>query len=286
MDIKQGIPIAGIYFAALIRIYPSIVKILNTMQIFKINFKSVDNLFNDFNNLKKINDQNENSEIKFEKNIKFKNVDFRHNARTKNIFSDLNINIKKYSSIGLIGKSGVGKTTFVDLLLGLLDPINGKILVDDKNIKYNKLSWRSLFGYVPQEVVLFDSDIKSNIAYGLDENQINLDKLFKAIKLAELDDFINNLDKGIHTQVGENASQLSGGQKQRIGIARALYNDPEILIFDESTSSLDETTENSIVETINKIKLKKTVFIISHNQGVVKICDEVYRIEDSILKIT
>ena len=213
--------------------------------------------------------------------------DLEFNYSQENILKNINIKIKKNTVIGLFGKSGSGKSTLVDLILGLRNPSKGKILIDnEKDINDLGQDWRNIIGYVPQNLYLLDDTLKKNIALGINLESIDELKILKAIKSSQLENFVkNNLDKGLETSVGERGVRLSGGQKQRIGIARALYKDPEILIFDEATSALDHDTEKKIIDTINTLKNKKTIIIISHRLSALNICDTIYELKDKTINI-
>ena len=183
-----------------------------------------------------------------------------------------------------MGSSGSGKSTFIDVLTGLLRPNKGEVLVDEQNIYLNLKSWRKKLGYVPQNIYLLDDTIKNNIAFGIQEHLIDQKLINEALNKAGLNKFIKELPNGVETNVGERGTKLSGGQAQRIALARALYNKPSVLILDEATNSLDINKENQILETI-KTNLKDiTVIIVSHRENTVKICDKVYKISDGILK--
>ena len=187
--------------------------------------------------------------------------------------------VKKGDFVGIIGETGSGKSTLINLLIGLLKPSEGKIEVDDLNINSNLPEWYKKIGYVPQSVYLTDDTIRKNIAFGLREDNID-DALIKvAVEKASLNKFLNELSNGLETIVGEKGIRLSGGQQQRIGIARALYRDPEILILDEATSSLDQLTEKKIMESIQFLKRKKTLIIITHRLATVKSCDKIFFID-------
>ena len=187
--------------------------------------------------------------------------------------------IKKGDLLGIQGESGSGKSTFIDLFIGLHEPHSGQILIDGKNIKENLKKWQSLIGCVPQEVIILDDTLKKNIAFVIPEHEISDEKIEKCIEFSNLKNFLLSLDKKTNTIIGEKGSRLSGGQKQRIGIARAIYNDPEILIFDEATNSLDIETETKIISEINSFKRKKTMIIVSHNSEILKNCDYIFNIE-------
>ena len=184
--------------------------------------------------------------------------------------------IEKGTSVGIIGRSGSGKSTLVDLILGLLDPNNGKISVDGIDIKYNKNLWQKNIGYIPQDIYLLDDTIKNNIVFGIDEEKIDYKLLNESIKTAQLEKFVELSENKLDTIVGNRGAKISGGEKQRIGIARALYNNPKILIFDEATSALDIDNENKILEEIYAGINDKTIIIISHRNNTVKYCESIY----------
>jgi ABC-type multidrug transport system fused ATPase/permease subunit len=184
-----------------------------------------------------------------------------------------------------VGESGIGKTTIINLILGLIKPTTGKILIDNKkDISENINVWQNSIGYVPQNIYLSDDTIKQNIAFGIPGNKINERLLKRSIIQSNLSKLVKNSKFGADTKIGEFGDKLSGGQKQRIGIARALYNDPKILILDESTSSLDIETERKIIEEIKLLKSKKTVIIVSHRLSSLKYCDSVYELNSLGLK--
>ena len=189
------------------------------------------------------------------------------------------MSIKKGTRVGIIGKSGSGKSTLVDIILGLLEPEKGEILVDGINIKDNKHSWQSYIGYIPQDIYLLDDTIKNNITFGIDKNDINKKLLYESIKIAQLEKFVESSKNKLDTVVGNRGIKISGGEKQRIGIARALYNNPEILIFDEATSALDVDNENKILDEIYEGIGNKTLIVISHRNNTVKYCDLIYVME-------
>ena len=199
---------------------------------------------------------------------------------------DINLKIKKGQIIGIIGESGSGKSTLVDLIIGLHKPISGKILIDGISGFQTSQSWRNSIGYVSQTIYLTDDTIKNNIALGIPENKIEETRIVELLEQVQLKKFINNLELGVNTKVGERGVQLSGGQRQRIGIARALYHNPDILILDEATSALDMETEIEIMRSINYLKRHKTIIIIAHRLSTLKSCDSIYKIDDGKLILT
>ena len=218
--------------------------------------------------------------LKFNDKIVFNNISFSYNARDKEILNSVNFIINKGDKVGLIGKTGSGKTTLIDILIGLLIPTSGEIFIDGINLKKNITSWRSSVAYVPQNIFLTDSSIAENIAFGIDPNSIDLERLKESAKKAQIKDFIESLPRGYETYVGERGAKLSGGQLQRIGIARALYKQKSIIIFDEATSALDENTEKELIQTINSLGKGTTLIMITHRLSTIKNCNKVLKLED------
>jgi ABC-type multidrug transport system fused ATPase/permease subunit len=193
---------------------------------------------------------------------------------------NINFRIQKGSCVGFVGPSGSGKSTLVDVVLGLLEPQHGEIKVDGHNIQDNLRWWQNQIGYVPQSVVLVDSSLRANIAFGVPESEVDEESIKIAIKSAQIDEFIASLPDGLDTQVGERGVRLSGGQLQRIGIARALYHDPPILVLDEATSALDSVTEKEVMQAVNALHRNKTILIIAHRLSTVMQCDVLCAIEN------
>lgn len=214
----------------------------------------------------------------FSKNIRLENITYSYPGTDTLVFDGADLTVDKGMSIGIIGASGAGKTTAVDLLLGMLDPDKGRVLLDDTDIQSDLPGFFDLVGYIPQSIFMMDDTIRANVAFG--EEDVSDDAVWAALKDASLDEFVKGLPDGLDTEIGERGIRLSGGQKQRIGIARALYRDPEILIFDEATSALDDETEKSIMESINNLKGHKTMIIIAHRLTTIEDCDAIYRVED------
>ena len=189
------------------------------------------------------------------------------------------------TSLGIVGMSGSGKSTLVDIIIGMLTPTDGSLHIDGEEINDSvRVSWQKNIGYVPQEVILSDSTMAENIAFAEDRSKINIEQVIACSKLANIHDFISNLPNGYDFKVGEGGKSLSGGQKQRVGIARALYNDPDLIIYDEATSSLDLETEKTVLESVQKIAERKTVILISHNPESIEFCDKIILLENGKLK--
>lgn len=212
--------------------------------------------------------------------IEMKGITYAYPNTTKLIFDQANLTIPVGKSVGIVGTSGAGKSTVVDILLGLLEARGGEILADGRNVKEHYRSWLKNVGYIPQMIFMLDDTIRKNVAFGVPEEEIDEDRLWAVLKEAQLDTFIRSLPEGLDTGIGERGIRLSGGQRQRIGIARALYYDPEVLILDEATSALDNDTEAAIMESINRLHGRKTLIIIAHRLQTIEKCDLVYRVEN------
>ena len=274
----------GVFVVASFRLVPGISRILSSYQVIRYIEPSVKILLSeyDFKNnsqSKKISINKKDSPLIFNKEIKLKNISFSYSLRKEFFLSKISIDIKKGDFVGIIGQTGSGKSTLINLLIGLLEPNGGEVMVDNLNIKSNLSGWHKKIGYVPQSVYLIDDTIRKNIAFGLQEENINDDLIQKAIEKANLKIFLSSLKDGVETVVGEKGIRISGGQQQRIGIARALYRDPEILILDEATSSLDQATEKKIMESVNFLKKTKTLIVITHRLITVQNCDKIFMLD-------
>lgn len=214
----------------------------------------------------------------FMKDIVFDSLSYQYPDSPVKVLENAELIISRGESVGIIGASGAGKTTTVDLLMGLLTPSSGRILLDGRDIYDNLPDFLKMVGYIPQNIFVLDDSIRNNVAFG--EDSVDDEKVWRAIQDASLLEFVKSLPDGVDTQIGERGVRLSGGQKQRIGIARALYNNPEILIFDEATSSLDKETEKSIIESINSLMGLKTMIIIAHRLSTLEKCDHIYKVAD------
>ena len=218
--------------------------------------------------------------LRVEEKIELKGIVYKYPNTEKLIFDKADMVIPIGASVGIVGTSGAGKSTVVDILLGLLKVQEGEILADGVNVLGQYRSFLKNVGYIPQMIFMLDDTIRRNVAFGVPEEKIDEDRLWEVLKEAQLDEFIKTLPDGLETTIGERGIRLSGGQRQRIGIARALYNNPEVLILDEATSALDNDTEAAIMESINKLQGKKTLVIIAHRLQTIEKCDVVYRVEN------
>jgi ABC-type multidrug transport system fused ATPase/permease subunit len=216
--------------------------------------------------------------IRLQQSIRFEDVSYSYPSAEKSVLEGLSFEIEKGSQVGIVGTTGAGKSTLVDILLGLLKPARGRVTVDGEDISSNLRSWQNLVGYVPQTIYLLDSSIRANVAFGVTENEVDDKKVFRALDLAQLREFVDELPNGMNEFVGERGVRLSGGQRQRIGIARALYLDPQVLVFDEATSALDEETENDVMKSVEYLRNNRTVLIVTHRLSALQKCDRVITI--------
>ena len=284
-DFVSIMPQLSIYFVAAIRMIPSVNRLSLNVQTVKYGKSSVDLLYDEFKKIKHTETTEDKNEkfLNFSNDIELKEINFSYNGK-KEILKNIDLKIKKGQMIGIIGKTGVGKSTLVNILIGLLKFTSGSINLDGQRLKENLYNFKNFIGYVPQDTFLLDGSIKQNIIFTLDnEFNYNEKKLNESINSSKLNNFIDQLPHKLDTSIGERGSKLSGGQQQRIAIARALYRDPKLLIFDEATSSLDTDTERDIIEDVKDMKGDKTLLIISHRETTLKYCDEIYEIENKKL---
>lgn len=289
--------ILGVFAVSSIRLIPSASQFIQALAQMRSHTHSINVLYADLKELETQNNEKMNvfkesilvntfnpnnylkSNLNFDKSIEINNITFTYPEITKPAIFNLSLKIDKGESIALIGKSGAGKTTLVDIILGLLIPNEGDIQIDGISIYNNLRAWQNLIGYIPQSISLLDDTIERNIAFGVPDNLIDLEKLYDAIKAAQLTDLIATLADGIKTSVGERGVRLSGGQRQRIGIARALYFGREILVLDEATSALDHETESQVTQAIKSLAGTKTIIIIAHRLTTVEHCNKIYMLE-------
>lgn len=286
-DLSEVLISIGVFSFAAIKLMPSISLLTSQYQLMKYNIPVVDVLFEE---IKKAN-QKQNNLLKdkcnlnenFE-NLNFKDLSFGYENKNKDLFKKINIEINKKDKIGIIGETGIGKSSFINLICGLFDDYSGKIFYNKKELRQNNLDiYKSFFSYVPQHVYLLDDTILNNIIFGVTERKINKKKIEKIIKIVELENTINQLPNKLDTIVGEGGSKLSGGQIQRIGIARALYKDRSILILDESTSALDEKTEINILKSLFENYSEKTILVITHRKKPLEYCQRVLEIKNQLI---
>jgi len=281
------VPLLGVLALAACRLMPSINRIITHSNTIKFQLPLFHEVYNELLAIrqraltgKELCNNSNGTSLEFSKEIQIDHLGYQYPEGKKEVLRDVTFTIPKGKFVGIIGPSGAGKTTFVDLLLGLLEPTVGRILVDGSDIRDKTRAWQAKLAYVPQNIYLIDGTIRENIALGISEKKIDDVRIKRVLKMTELYDFVQSLPNGIHTNVGERGVKLSGGQRQRVGIARALYYRPEVLILDEATSALDHGTEKSITDTILKLKGKITIVAIAHRVSTLEACDFKVRFED------
>ncbi len=279
----NSLPIISLYIFAGYRLMPAVQQIYTAFTQISFNSPSIDLLDKDIKNLEPFNSNqvHDVDALSLNKAITLKNIYYNYPNTTRTALKNININIPAKSTVGLIGTTGSGKTTTVDIILGLLEPQKGTLEVDGQVVsKQNSRAWQRSIGYVPQHIYLADETIEANIAFGLDPKDINQEAVEKASKIANLHEFImHELPNKYQTTVGERGVRLSGGQRQRIGIARALYHNPQVLILDEATSALDNQTEQAVMDAVNNITRDITIILIAHRLNTVKNCDIIFKLE-------
>ena len=289
-DVTAMVPQIGAFSVAAMRLLPSANRInnyLTSISYFEPFFMGVsDNLQDEIHDENVIYDENayrvkkDVEKLPVEKEIVLDDIVYKYPNSEALIFDHAYMEIPVGTSVGIVGTSGAGKTTIVDIMLGLLQISEGSILADGVEVRDHYESWLKNIGYIPQNIFMVDSTIRKNVAFGCADEEIDDAKVWEALKKASLDEFVRGLPQGLDTGIGERGIRISGGQRQRIGIARALYEDPEVLVLDEATSALDNDTEAAIMESINSLHGHKTLVIIAHRLQTIEKCDIVYRVEN------
>lgn len=288
--LENIVPVLSVIAMAAIRLLPSVNRIVSSMAAVAYSEPMLDKLIE---NLRNVNSgantqrepsfpQNRQTE-EFHEKIQFDHITYHYPNTEENIFHHACMEIKKGDSVGIVGGSGAGKSTAVDILLGLLKPQQGSVFVDGKDVVDDIAGWNSQIGYIPQMLFMLDDTIRANVAFGVPGKDISDQDIWQVLEEAALDKFVRSLPEGLDTQIGERGIRLSGGQRQRIGIARALYTKPSVLIFDEATSALDNETEAEIMQSIHALKGKKTIIIIAHRLVTIEACDIVYKVSDGTI---
>ena len=276
--------LAAVAFAAF-RLFPSVGRMTTNVNAITYNRPRLDAIYDMLKQIEEDKDNHLRDEksdagknLSFNDSLKINDISFKYPTGNENVLENLSMTIKKGESVALIGPSGAGKTTLADVILGLLPPNKGNIEIDGEDVYSNLLSWSKLVGYVPQSVYLTDDTIRANVAFGIRKEDIDEEKVKHAIAEAQLEGFVNSLEEGLDTMVGESGVRISGGQRQRIAIARALYENPEILVLDEATSALDTETETAVMEAIDSLHGSKTMIIVAHRLSTIRNCDSIYEI--------
>ena len=285
-ETSKIITLMGIFAAVSFKLLPCFNRLLAGIQRIRYAMPVIDFIYNELTNSNNFIEENEiskyNEKFNFRNFIEIKNLNFNYRDKNYNkiIFDNANLKIKKGNIIGIIGESGVGKSTLLNLISGLTKNYEGKILIDNIDIKTLSSAWSKRVTYISQKPFFLDDNIKNNIAFGEDSIDIDLDKVWSSLRSAQLSDFINNSSDKLDTVIGEDGVKMSGGQLQRLAIARALYQDFDLMILDESLSALDSLNENEILKIISKFKNEKTIILISHNNQSLKYCDQIFKIEN------
>lgn len=283
--VQELAPTLTLFAVAFVRLKTNIGQIVTGINQFRYGLVSIHPVYNDLmlleskrnNIIAKASLENHNPDrLHLRNELRLQRIWYRYPGCEQYALKDISITLPKGQTIGLVGQTGSGKTTLVDVMLGLLEPEIGQISVDGKDIRVNLSAWQRSIGYIPQFINLTDDTIRSNVALGVHDHEVNEEQLQTAIRVAQLENFVQSLPKGLDTVIGERGVKLSGGQRQRIGIARALYHQPEVLIMDEATSALDSTTEKAVVASFNLLKKDRTIVMIAHRLTTVQNCDVLY----------
>lgn len=286
-DISSFVKTLSIFAFAAFRMLPSFNKITGYISAIMFNKPSIDAVYKDLKEIQKLQkqrviDKQDTVSITLDNIIALNNLSFHYPESDKWVLKNACLEIKKNTSVALIGTSGAGKTTAADLILGILKPQEGTITVDGIDITKGMSSWHENIGYIPQTIYLMDDTIRANVAFGIPENEIDDTAIDKAMKEAQLDAFVHSLPDGSNTMIGDRGVKLSGGQRQRIGIARALYRNPNVLILDEATSALDTETEKEVMAAIDGLHGTRTLIVIAHRLSTIKKCDKIYEVRDGV----
>lgn len=289
-DVSTLIPTLGLFGVAILKLQTQITTAVSSFNSLKYSNYAVDPVYDDLNLLEPKLETEQTTEkerptipLQFNSELRIDSLYFRYQNSETDVLKNINMTIQSGSSVGLVGKTGAGKSTLVDILLGLLEPTRGQVTVDDTPVFHQLAQWQLNIGYIPQDIYLLDDTIKRNIALGLDDEAIDENRLQEAISIAQIQDLIASLPEGWDTTVGERGVRLSGGQLQRVGMARALYTDPDVLVMDEATSSLDSSTEQSVMQALDRAKQGRTFIMIAHRMSTVKKCDVIYMLEEGEL---
>jgi ABC-type multidrug transport system fused ATPase/permease subunit len=280
-NFNSALPLVSLYVFAGYRLMPAMQQIYRSFTQLAFSSATVDSVFKDFKNIKEITTLDNKKTLPFDKFIKLENIYYSYPNNSNLTLEDISLNIPAKSTIGFIGTTGSGKTTTIDIILGLLKAQRGIVKIDDEILTDKNLkSWQRLIGYIPQNIYLSDDTLAANIAFGSNSNSHDTDAIVRAAKIANLHEFVtNDLPLKYQTEVGERGVRLSGGQRQRVGIARAIYQNPKLLVMDEATSALDDTTEKMVMEAINNLNNSMTIIIVAHRLNTLKNCDIIFKLE-------
>ena len=279
--VSQILPIVALYAFAGYRLLPAMQALYSNLTSLRFSETIINELYKEIESLGNVDKKKDKEDVSFLDKITLNNVSFNYPGTDRNILNNLSLTIPVNNMVGFVGLTGSGKTTLVDIILGLLEPQKGNLIVDGAEINSkNIINWQRKLGYVPQQISLIDASLAENIAFGIKKDEINMDTVQKVSRIANLHDFVNNnLKDGYNTAIGERGVKLSGGQRQRVGLARALYHNPSVLVLDEATSALDNTTERLVMESIKKLGQEITIIIIAHRLSTIRDCDIIYHLD-------
>ena len=266
---------AAFFLAAMFRLIPSVSRMQYNLILVRGMLYVFERLSGDLNTIpaEKVLPAPDAPEVHFERELRMEHVTFRYAPDRPAVFEDFSMSVKRLECVAVVGPTGSGKSTLIDLIMGFLKPESGCVTADGVDVRTNLRSWRSRIGYVPQSICLFDDTIRANVAFGVEPDRIDDARVRKTLEMAQIADFVESLPDKLNTRLGEFGARISGGQKQRIAIARALYSEPELLILDEATSALDDDTETALIDALNSLKGKLTILMIAHRAGSIRHCD-------------
>lgn len=283
--LSQGKPLAalvptlGLFAAAAFRLMPSINKVLMSVQSLRYAQSSIDTVVRELALAREVEAPSATAQaLPFRETLDIDQLSFTYPGTTEPALSEVTVSIPQGASVGFVGGSGAGKSTLIDIILGILPPSSGGVRVDGTDIQSSLRGWQNQIGYVPQHIYLTDDTLRANVAFGIAADSIDDSAVWRALRAAQLDEFVTQLPDGLNTAVGERGVRLSGGQRQRIGIARALYHDPSVLVLDEATSALDVVTERGVMDSVEALHGQKTVLIVAHRTSTIERCDLVVRL--------
>jgi len=279
--VSQILPIVALYAFAGYRLLPAMQALYSNLTSLRFAETIINELYKEIEDLEKVDKKKDKQNISFLDKITLNNVSFNYPGTGINVLNDISLTIPVNSMVGFVGLTGSGKTTLVDIILGLLESQKGSLKVDNTEINSKNITnWQRKLGYVPQQISLIDASLAENIAFGVKKDEINMETIHNVSRIANLHDFVNNkLKDGYNTAIGERGVKLSGGQRQRVGLARALYHNPSVLVLDEATSALDNTTERLVMDSIKKLGQKITIIIIAHRLSTIRDCDTIYHLD-------
>lgn len=287
-DIREFVPILSAFAVAAFRMLPSFNRITGLIGGIMFDLPSIDAVYHDLVEIEELikrqkGEETISTQVVLKDSVKMEDISFHYPETDKLILDNANLIIKKNQSVALIGASGAGKTTVVDIILGLLEPQKGSVKVDDIDIRCEMSAWHQSIGYIPQTIYLMDDTIRANIAFGIPQDEVDDIMMEQALREAKLDEFVHSLPEGTDTIIGDRGVKLSGGQRQRIGIARALYRNPQVLVLDEATSALDNETEREVMEAIEELHGHRTMIVIAHRLTTIRNCDEIYEVAGGVI---